>query len=362
MGSFTLLRQNGRLVLRRFTSPALAASACWSPRRGREVPFRLYNLGGGLANLLSALAAALTAFLLPLSLAGLPADLAAAGRLSGAVNSSSLHGRGSQRRLQPAPALPQPPRPAGPCPPAAIAAPSSGHPLRDQPARWFQLPQDLEPQDPFTAAAPILPPPSRLMDQGTCPGRKLPRTPLDVPLACWTSAAVGPDGGSLLLLWSGPLPGGAGPSHPCPSPLLQGTRKFTPSTSRMEFLALLAQRDPEAALAVLASVPALWALAGPYPATLSIGPPPDGALVSSAAQGAGVSTTLSPLTTPTFSEYFFHFHPVCLCLFCISEHFYEFPTLCLTLYLSAILRAPKRGPVPPAGTKAKWREAKLMLP
>lgn len=63
-----------------------------------------------------------------------------------------------------------------------------GIPLRDQPARWFQLPQDLEPQDPFTAAALSFLP-SRLMDQGTCPGRKPLSEPCwTSPLGCWTSS------------------------------------------------------------------------------------------------------------------------------------------------------------------------------
>ena len=60
VGSFTLLRQNGRLVLRRFYLPGTGGQCLLEPPDGDEVPFRLYNLGGGLANLLSALAAALT--------------------------------------------------------------------------------------------------------------------------------------------------------------------------------------------------------------------------------------------------------------------------------------------------------------
>ncbi len=58
------------------------------------------------------------------------------------------------------------------------------------------------------------------------------------------------------------------PPHPCPSPLLQGYPEVHPSTSRMEFLwALLAQRDPEAALLSwrqFQHCAPRW----PYPATL----------------------------------------------------------------------------------------------
>ena len=46
VGSFTLLRQNGRLVLRRFYLPgALAASACWSPQTGTRSPSGFIILG-----------------------------------------------------------------------------------------------------------------------------------------------------------------------------------------------------------------------------------------------------------------------------------------------------------------------------
>ena len=86
VGSFTLLRQNGRLVLRRFYLPGTGGQCLLEPPDGDEVPFRLYNLGGGLANLLSALAAALTAFLLPFPWPVFLLIFAAAGLFLGAVN------------------------------------------------------------------------------------------------------------------------------------------------------------------------------------------------------------------------------------------------------------------------------------
>ena len=46
VGSFTLLRQNGRLVLRRFYLPGTGGQCLLEPPDGDEVPFRLYNLWG----------------------------------------------------------------------------------------------------------------------------------------------------------------------------------------------------------------------------------------------------------------------------------------------------------------------------
>ena len=145
MGSFTLLRQNGRLVLRRFYLPGTGGQCLLEPPDGDEVPFRLYNLGGGLANLLSALAAALTAFLLPFPWPVFLLIFAAAGLFLGAVNliplsmdgvandGFNLHllSRSPQARRTFALQL------------RCHALLQRGIPLRDQPARWFQLPQDL---------------------------------------------------------------------------------------------------------------------------------------------------------------------------------------------------------------------------
>ena len=113
----------------------------------------------------------------------------------------------------------------------------------------------------------------------------------------------------LLLPAPGPLPGGAGPPpHPCPSPLLQGYPEVHPLHQPHGVpLGSAGPAGPGGRPAVLASVPALCA-----PLALSRhpghGPPPDGAW-SPARPGAGVSPA-SPLTTPTFSEYFFHFRSV----------------------------------------------------
>ena len=142
--------------------------------------------------------------------------------------------------------------------------------LRPAPPDPGALPQDLEPQDPFTAAALSFLP-SRLMDQGDLSGAEAAfRTLLDVPsglldiqrwdltvdlLSC--SLLLGRSQEELAPLRTPAL------LHYC-----KATRKFTPSTSRMEFLwALLAQRDPEAALLSwrqFQHCAPRW----PYPATL----------------------------------------------------------------------------------------------
>lgn len=121
-----------------------------------------------------------------------------------------------------------------------------GIPLRDQPACWFQLPQDLEPRTPLPPP-PYPSSPAGSWTRGTCPGRK----PLSEP--CWTSPL-----GLLdiqrwdltvdLLSCSLLLGRSQEELAPLRTPALlhycKATRKFTPSTSRMEFLwALLAQRD-----------------------------------------------------------------------------------------------------------------------
>ena len=106
-----------------------------------------------------------------------------------------------------------------------------------------------------------------------------------------------------------PPPGGAAPPpHPCPSPLLQGYPEVHPLHQPHGVpLGSAGPAGPGGRPAVLASVPALCA-----PLALSRhpghGPPPDGAWPP-ARPGAGVSPA-SPLTTPTFSEYFFHFRSV----------------------------------------------------
>lgn len=269
VGSFTLLRQNGRLVLRRFYLPGTGGQCLLEPPDGDEVPFRLYNLGGGLANLLSALGGGPDRLSPPLSLAGLPADLCSCRPVSGGRQPHpSLHGRGGQRRLQPAPALPQPPGPPDLRPPAAVPRPPpAGHPPPG-PAR------PLVPAPPGPEPDPLPPPPypsspAGSWTRGTCPGRKPAfRTLLDVPsglldiqrwdltvdlLSC--SLLLGRSQEELAPLRTPAL------LHYC-----KATRKFTPSTSRMEFLwALLAQRDPEAALLSWASVPAAVRPAGPIP-------------------------------------------------------------------------------------------------
>lgn len=312
VGSFTLLRQNGRLVLRRFYLPGTGGQCLLEPPDGDEVPFRLYNLGGGLANLLSALAAALTAFLLPFPWPVFLLIFAAAGLFLGAVNliplsmdgvandGFNLHllSRSPQARRTFALQL------------RCHALLQRGIPLRDQPARWFQLPQDLEPQDPFTAAALSFLP-SRLMDQGDLSGAEAAfRTLLDVPsglldiqrwdltvdlLSC--SLLLGRSQEELAPLRTPAL------LHYC-----KATRKFTPLHQPHGVpLGSAGPAGPGGRPAVLASVPALCA-----PLALSRhpghGPPPDGAWPP-ARPGAGVSPA-SPLTTPTFSEYFFHFRSV----------------------------------------------------
>ena len=145
-----------------------------------------------------------------------------------------------------------------------------GVPLRDQPACWFQLPQDLEPQDPFTAAARSFLP-SRLMDQGDRSGAEAAfRALLDVPsglldIQRWDLTVD-------LLSCSLLLGRSREELDPLRTPALlqycKATRKFTPSTSRMEFLwALLAGRDPEAALQSWRQFQRC-APRWPYPATL----------------------------------------------------------------------------------------------
>ena len=170
IGSFLWVKQEGRLVFRRFELPGTGGQCLMVPPEGQDAPQMLYNLGGGLANLLlSALAG-----LLMLAVDGAAAVFLAALVLMGVVtaltnlipmrmgsvandgyNAWSL-GRSDQGRRAFLTQL------------WINGLVAQGIPLSQAPEEWFQLPRDADWTNPLVCSTAYLSI-SRLLDLGDIP-------------------------------------------------------------------------------------------------------------------------------------------------------------------------------------------------
>lgn len=173
IGSVMLLRQDGRLVLRRFSLPGTGGQCLLEPPEG-DAPVLLYNLGGGLFNfLLSALAGALLLLPVPFLVRLLLVMLLVMGLFVGALNLIPMRVGGMANDGYNA-------RMLGRTPQARTAflaqmringAMARGVSLRDMPPEWFRLPEGADMGDPLVCSMAYLRA-SRLTDEGDIPAAR----------------------------------------------------------------------------------------------------------------------------------------------------------------------------------------------
>lgn len=272
VGSFTLMRQDGRLYLRRFHVPGTGGQCLLEPPEREDYPFRLYNLGGGLSNLLFSLLALIAALLLPVPWRALALVFGGIGvlialtnlapmRVGGVANDGFnllLLSRSTQARWAFALQL------------RCNARLQAGVPMEQMPASWFQMPADADLSDALVAAAAAFFP-ARHLAAGDLEGAEtafrllLDQSTglLDVQRHDLTCDLL-----TCSLLLGRPVEELAPRRTPEFLKYCKATRAYYPSTSRLEFLwALLADRDPDAAQRALTQF-ARCAPRWPYPATL----------------------------------------------------------------------------------------------
>lgn len=170
VGSVMLVRQGDKLVWRRFSLPGTAGQCLMMPLE-EDAPQQLYNLGGGIANLVvSALAMllllvsshfAVSVFLVFTILWGL---VSAATNLIplrvGGIANDGYNARALKRDPQARKAFLDQLRINGRM--------AQGVTLRDMPAEWFQTPEDANWADPLVCSTAYLAI-ARLQDQGDIP-------------------------------------------------------------------------------------------------------------------------------------------------------------------------------------------------
>lgn len=174
VGGFMLVEQDGRLRLKRLSIQGTGGQCLMGPPDlvdGR-IPYRLYNLGGALANALVALVAAALAFALPQGLAAIFfAFLAFIGLLFALTNGLPLTVGGVNNDGKNL-------RSASESPDALRAfwailkvgeAQAEDVRVKDMPADWFAVPDDLERlRNPLVASVAVLAC-NRLLDEGRAP-------------------------------------------------------------------------------------------------------------------------------------------------------------------------------------------------
>lgn len=174
VGSFMLVEQDGRLRLKRLSIQGTGGQCLMGPPDlvdGR-IPYRLYNLGGALANTLVALVAAALAFALPQRLATIFfAFLALVGRAFALTNGLPLTVGGVNNDGKNL-------RAAGESPDALRAfwvilkvgeAQADDLRVKDMPAAWFAVPADSgQLRNPLIASVAVLAC-NRLLDEGRTP-------------------------------------------------------------------------------------------------------------------------------------------------------------------------------------------------